>query len=258
MTQIHPTAIVHPRAELAGDVTVGAYSMIGEHVRIGAGTEVGPHVVIEGHTEIGRNNHIFQFASLGAIPQDMKYKDEPTRLIIGDHNTIREFCTFNLGTVTGIGETRVGDHNWIMAYVHLAHDCVIGSHTIFANNASLAGHVTIGDWVILGGFSLVHQFCMIGNHAMTAFAAGVHKDVPPYVMAAGYRAEPKGLNTEGMRRRGFSPEQIENVRNIYKVLYRQGLGYEEAKEKVLSLVGDTPELQVFKDFFAVSTRGIVR
>lgn len=258
MTQIHPTAIVHPRAELADDVTVGAYSMIGEHVRIGAGTEVGPHVVIEGHTEIGRNNRIFQFASLGAIPQDMKYKDEPTRLIIGDHNTIREFCTFNLGTVTGIGETRVGDHNWIMAYVHLAHDCVIGSHTIFANNASLAGHVTIGDWVILGGFSLVHQFCMIGNHAMTAFAAGVHKDVPPYVMAAGYRAEPKGLNTEGMRRRGFSPEQIENVRNIYKVLYRQGLGYEEAKEKVLSLVGDVPELQVFKDFFAVSTRGIVR
>ncbi len=258
MTQIHPTAIVHPQAELADDVTVGAYSMIGEHVRIGAGTEVGPHVVIEGHTEIGRNNRIFQFASLGAIPQDMKYKDEPTRLIIGDHNTIREFCTFNLGTVTGIGETRVGDHNWIMAYVHLAHDCVIGSHTIFANNASLAGHVTIGDWVILGGFSLVHQFCMIGNHAMTAFAAGVHKDVPPYVMAAGYRAEPKGLNTEGMRRRGFSPEQIENVRSIYKVLYRQGLGYEEAKEKVLSLVGDTPELQVFKDFFAVSTRGIVR
>ncbi|MDO5686087.1 MAG: acyl-ACP--UDP-N-acetylglucosamine O-acyltransferase [Neisseria sp.] len=258
MTHIHPTAIVHPKAELADDVSIGAYSMIGEHVRIGAGTQVGPHVVIEGHTDIGAHNRIFQFASLGAIPQDMKYKDEPTRLIIGDHNTIREFTTFNLGTVTGIGETRIGNHNWIMAYVHLAHDCVVGNHTIFANNASLAGHVTIGDWVILGGFSLVHQFCIIGDHAMTAFAAGVHKDVPPYVMAAGYRAEPKGLNTEGMRRRGFSPEQIENVRGIYKILYRQGLGYEEAKAKVLELADSSPETIVFKDFFEVSARGIVR
>lgn len=258
MTQIHPTAIVHPHAELDSTVSVGAYSIIGEHVRIGAHTQVGPHVVIEGHTDIGAHNRIFQFASLGAISQDMKYRGEPTRLVIGDHNTIREFTTFNLGTVTGIGETRVGNHNWIMAYVHLAHDCVVGNHTIFANNASLAGHVTIGDWVILGGFTLVHQFCLIGDHAMTAFAAGVHKDIPPYVMAAGYRAEPKGLNTEGMRRRGFTAAQIENVRQVYKVLYRQGLSYEEAKAQVLALADTAPELALFKPFFETSTRGIIR
>ncbi len=258
MSLIHPTAIIHPRAELDSSVSVGAYSVIGEHVRIGANTQIGTHVVIEGHTTIGSDNHIFQFASLGAIPQDKKYRGEPTRLIIGNGNTIREFTTFNLGTVTGIGETRIGNDNWIMAYVHLAHDCVVGDHTIFANNASLAGHVTIGDYVILGGFSLVHQFCIIGDHAMTAFAAGVHKDVPPYVMAAGYRAEPAGLNSEGMKRRGFSPEQIANVKNIYKILYRQGLNYEEAKARVCELAGTAPELNVFADFFAVSERGIIR
>ncbi|MDO5356060.1 MAG: acyl-ACP--UDP-N-acetylglucosamine O-acyltransferase [Conchiformibius sp.] len=258
MTLIHPTAQVHPKAELDGSVRVGAYSIIGEHVRIGAHTEIGPHAVIEGHTTIGEHNKIFQFASLGAVPQDKKYRGEPTRLIIGNGNTIREFTTFNLGTVTGIGETRIGDDNWIMAYVHLAHDCVVGSHTIFANNASLAGHVTVGDWAILGGYSLVHQFCIIGPHAMTAFAAGVHKDVPPYVMAAGYRAEPAGLNSEGMKRRGFSPEQIANVKNIYKILYRQGLGYEEAKQRVLELAPTASELNVFADFFAVSERGIIR
>ncbi len=217
-TNIHPQAIVDPKAQLAEGVSVGAFSIIGPNVSIDAGTEVGPHVVIDGHTSIGKNNKIFQFASLGAQPQDKKYAGEPTKLIIGDNNTIREFTTFNTGTVTGIGETRLGNDNWIMAYVHLAHDCVVGNHTIFANNASLAGHVTIGDWVILGGYSLVHQFCILGDYSMTAFAAGVHKDVPPYVMAAGYRAEPKGLNTEGMRRRGMSPEQIERVQNVYKVL----------------------------------------
>ena len=222
-TNIHPQAIVDPKAELAEGVSVGPFSIIGPNVRIDAGTEIGPHVVIDGHTSIGKNNKIFQFASLGAQPQDKKYAGEPTKLIIGDNNTIREFTTFNTGTVTGIGETRLGNDNWIMAYVHLAHDCVVGNHTIYANNASLAGHVTIGDWVILGGYSLVHQFCILGDYCMTAFAAGVHKDVPPYVMAAGYRAEPKGLNTEGMRRRGMSPEQIERVQHVYKVLYRQGL-----------------------------------
>lgn len=258
MSLIHPTALIDSKAELDSTVKVGPYTVIGPNVRIGAHTEIGAHTVIEGHTTIGEHNTIFQFASLGAKPQDKKYQGEPTKLIIGNYNTIREFTTFNLGTVTGIGETRIGDDNWIMAYVHLAHDCVVGNHTVFANNASLAGHVTIGDYVILGGYSLVHQFCIIGPYAMTAFAAGVHKDVPPYVMAAGYRAEAAGLNTEGMRRRGFSPEQISNVKNIYKVLYRQGLGLEEAKNEVLKLSETEPELAVFKDFFAVSHRGIVR
>ncbi len=258
MSLIHPTAIIDPKAALDSSVRVGAYTVIGPNVQIGANTEIGAHTVIEGHTTIGENNKIFQFASLGAVPQDKKYQGEPTRLLIGNNNTIREFTTFNLGTVTGIGETRIGDDNWIMAYVHLAHDCVVGSHTIFANNASLAGHVTIKDWVLLGGYSLVHQFCIIGEHAMTAFAAGVHKDVPPYVMAAGYRAEPAGLNSEGMRRRGFTPEQISNVKNIYKLIYRQGLSLDEAKEQVLALSGNAPELAVFKDFFTESHRGIIR
>lgn len=258
MSLIHPTAIIDPNAQLDSTVKVGAYSIIGPHVQIGAHTEIGPHTVIEGHTTIGEHNRIFQFASLGAVPQDKKYAGEPTRLIIGNHNTIREFTTFNLGTETGIGETRIGDHNWIMAYVHLAHDCVVGNHTIFANNASLAGHVTINDWVILGGYTLVHQFCIIGEHAMTAFAAGVHKDIPPYVMASGYRAEPAGINSEGMRRRGFNAEQIANVKNIYKILYRQGLNYEEARNHVLALSTTAPELTTFADFFAVSHRGIIR
>ena len=258
MSLIHPTAIIDPKAELDSSVRVGPYTVIGAHVQIGAGTSIGAHAVIEGRTTIGENNTIFQFASLGAVPQDKKYAGEPTRLIIGNNNTIREFTTFNLGTVTGIGETRVGNDNWIMAYVHLAHDCVVGNHTIFANNASLAGHVTINDWVILGGYSLVHQFCIIGEHALTAFAAGVHKDVPPYVMAAGYRAEPAGLNTEGLKRRGFSAEQIANIKNVYKILYRQGLPYEEARAQIVALADTAPELAVFKDFFAVSERGVIR
>ena len=258
MSLIHPTAIIDPKAELDSSVKVGAYTIIGPNVQIGAGSEIGPHAVIEGHTTIGENNRIFQFASLGAIPQDKKYRGEPTRLIIGNGNTIREFTTFNLGTVTGIGETRVGDDNWIMAYCHLAHDCVIGSHTIFANNASLAGHVTIGDYVILGGYTLVFQFCQIGNYAMTAFAAGVHKDVPPYFMAAGYRAEPAGINSEGMRRNGFTPEQITNVKNAYKALYRQGLSYEEARSQIAQAAETAPELAVLRDFLADSQRSIIR
>ena len=258
MSLIHPTAIIDPKAELDSSIKVGAYTIIGPNVQIGAGSEIGPHAVIEGHTTIGENNRIFQFASLGAIPQDKKYRGEPTRLIIGNGNTIREFTTFNLGTVTGIGETRIGDDNWIMAYCHLAHDCVIGSHTIFANNASLAGHVTIGDYVILGGYTLVFQFCQIGNYAMTAFAAGVHKDVPPYFMAAGYRAEPAGINSEGMRRNGFTPEQIANVKNAYKTLYRQGLPYEEARSQIAQAAETAPELAVLRDFLADSKRSIIR
>ena len=258
MSLIHHTAIIDPKAELDSSVKVGAYTIIGPNVQIGAGSEIGPHAVIEGHTTIGENNRIFQFASLGAIPQDKKYRGEPTRLIIGNGNTIREFTTFNLGTVTGIGETRIGNDNWIMAYCHLAHDCVIGSHTIFANNASLAGHVTIGDYVILGGYTLVFQFCQIGNYAMTAFAAGVHKDVPPYFMAAGYRAEPAGINSEGMRRNGFTPEQIANVKNAYKTLYRQGLPYEEARSQIAQAAETAPELAVLRDFLADSQRSIIR
>ena len=258
MSLIHPTAIIDPKAELDSSVKVGAYTIIGPNVQIGAGSEIGPHAVIEGHTTIGENNRIFQFASLGAIPQDKKYRGEPTRLIIGNGNTLREFTTFNLGTVTGIGETRIGNDNWIMAYCHLAHDCVIGSHTIFANNASLAGHVTIGDYVILGGYTLVFQFCQIGNYAMTAFAAGVHKDVPPYFMAAGYRAEPAGINSEGMRRNGFTPEQIANVKNAYKTLYRQGLPYEEARSQIAQAAETAPELAVLRDFLADSQRSIIR
>ncbi|MDO5059387.1 MAG: acyl-ACP--UDP-N-acetylglucosamine O-acyltransferase [Neisseria sp.] len=258
MPLIHPTAVIDPKAELDSSVKVGAFTVIGPNVQIGANTEIGPHAVIEGHTTIGENNKIFQFASLGAQPQDKKYRDEPTRLIIGNGNTIREFTTFNTGTVTGIGETRVGDDNWIMAYVHLAHDCVVGNHTIFANNASLAGHVTIGDYVVLGGYTLVFQFCRIGDYAMTAFAAGVHKDVPPYFMAAGYRAEPAGLNSEGMRRNGFSAEQIARVKEVYKLIYRQGIPFDEAKAKIAEMAQNASELEVFQPFFAESTRGIIR
>ncbi len=255
---IHSSALVDPKASLADDVEIGPFTVIGPDVRIDSGTVVGPHVVIEGHTTIGKNNHIFQYASLGAIPQDKKYKGEPTELIIGDNNTIREFCTFNLGTVQGGGVTRVGNDNWLMAYVHLAHDCQVGSHTIFANNTSLAGHVTIKDWVILGGFTLVHQFCIIGDHAMTAYAAGISQDVPPYVMASGYRAAPAGINQEGLKRRGFSSDAISAIKNVYKLLYRQGLSYEEAKEAIIQQAQTVAELEVFVDFFAQSKRSIVR
>lgn len=258
MSLIHSTAVIDAKAELDSSVKVGPYTIIGPNVQIGAGSEIGPHTVIDGHTTIGENNKIFQFASLGAQPQDKKYRNEPTRLIIGNGNTIREFTTFNTGTVTGLGETRIGDDNWIMAYVHLAHDCVVGSHTIFANNASLAGHVNIGDYVVLGGYTLVFQFCNIGDYAMTAFAAGVHKDVPPYFMASGYRAEPAGLNSEGMRRNGFTPEQIAKVKEVYKIIYRSGLSLDEAKEQVLAMSSTASELAVFKDFFALSSRGIIR
>ena len=258
MTLIHPTAIVDPKAELDSSVQVGAYSVIGANVQIGANTSIGSHVVIDGHTTIGEGNRIFQFASLGAEPQDKKYRNEPTRLTIGNNNTIREFTTFNTGTVTGIGETRLGDDNWIMAYVHLAHDCVVGSHTIFANNASLAGHVEVGDYVVLGGYTLVFQFCRIGNYAMTAFAAGVHKDVPPYFMASGYRAEPAGLNSEGMRRNGFTAEQIANVKRAYKAIYMQDLPLDEAKKHIAEMAKEHSELTILRDFIEVSKRGIIR
>ncbi len=255
---IHPTAVIHPGARLAADVKVGAYSIIGEHVSIDAGCEIGPHVVIEGVTTIGRDNRIFQFASVGSAPQDKKYAGELTRLEIGDRNTIRECCTINTGTVQDGGLTRLGNDNWIMAYVHIAHDCMIGNNTILANNATLAGHVHLGDWVFLGGFTTIHQFCKVGAHAMTAFTAAVSQDVPPYVTAAGNRAKPAGLNSEGLRRRGFSPEAIMAIKRAYKTLYRQGLTLDEARAQLQEQGQHYPEVQLFVDFIAAAERGIIR
>ena len=262
MANIHPTAIVDPMASLDESVEVGAYSIIGPDVSIGAGTKIGPHVVIEGHTSIGSDNTFFQFCSIGAAPQDMKYKDEPTQLVIGDRNKIREFCTFNLGTVQDGGVTRLGNDNWIMAYVHLAHDCQIGSNTILANNVTLAGHVHLDDWVFLGGFTTVHQFCHIGAHAMTAFTSAVNQDVPPFVTVAGNRAVPVGINSEGLKRRGFSTEQIADIRRAYKSIYRSGLSLEEAKQSLareeIAAPDSASHLRLMRIFLDSSTRGIAR
>lgn len=255
---IHPTAIVDKNAILNDGVSIGAYAMIGANVEIGENTIIEHHTSVVGHTKIGKNNKIFQFSSIGEAPQDKKYNNEPTQLIIGDNNTIREFCTLNTGTVQGGGVTSVGDNNWIMAYVHVAHDCIVGNNTIFANNAALAGHVTVKDWVILGGVASVHQFCILGEHSMVAAITGVTQDVPPYVMAAGYRAEPKGVNIEGLRRRNFSATQIENIKTAYKLLYRTGLPLSEAKEQIFELAKENKELELFVKFFNMSTRGIVR
>ena len=254
----HPTAIIHPNAKLAENVEVGAYSIIGEHVEVGAGTTIGPHVVISGHTYIGKHNRIFQFCSLGEIPQDKKYAGEPTRLEIGDHNTIREFCTFNLGTVQEARVTRVGNHNWIMAYVHIAHDCQVGNHTIFANNAQLAGHVQVGDFAILGGFTGVHQFCKIGAHVMTGVGTVLTQDVPPYITASGNPAAPYGINSEGLRRRGFSSDTVLAIKRAYKVLYKSGLPLEQAKLAIYEQVAECPELNILADFLGHSQRGILR
>jgi UDP-N-acetylglucosamine acyltransferase len=255
---IHPTAIIHSSAQLGNNVSIGPYAIIGEHVVIGDGSSVGAHTVISGHTTIGRDNRIFQFNSLGEIPQDKKYAGEPTRLEIGDRNVVREFCTFNLGTVQDGGVTRIGDDNWIMAYVHLAHDCQVGNHTIFANNASLAGHVTVGDYAILGGFTGVHQFCKIGAHVMTGISSVVFKDIPPYVMAAGQPAAPHGINSEGLKRRGFSAEALAALKRAYKTLYREGLTLNEAREKLTEQAQSVPEIQPLLDFIATSERGIIR
>lgn len=256
---IHPTAIIHPGARLASDVDIGPYAVIGEHVELGAGTRVGAHAVITGHTRIGRNNRIFQFASIGEIPQDKKYAGEPTRLEIGDGNTIREFVTINVGTAQGGGVTRIGNDNWIMAYVHVAHDCIVGNHTIFANCTNLAGHVEVDDYAILGGFTGVHQFCKIGAHVMTAVNTTVFKDIPPYVMAAGADgATPHGLNTEGLRRRGFTPEAIAALKQAYKTLYRSGFTLEEARSALVEQAKAAPAVQPLVDFLARSTRGIIR
>lgn len=254
----HPTAIIHPGAKLADDVEVGAYSIIGEHVEIGAGTVIGPHVVINGHTRIGRHNRIFQFCSLGEIPQDKKYAGEPTLLEIGDHNTIRESCTFNIGTVQDVGVTRIGNHNWIMAYVHVAHDCQVGNNVILANCTQLAGHVTIGDFAILGGFTGVHQFVKVGAHIITGVSTVLLQDVPPFVLASGNPSVPHGINSEGLKRRGFSSASIMAIKRAYKTLYRSGLSLDEARAEIQSQLAEHAELQPLVDFLAASSRGIIR
>ncbi len=255
---IHPTAIVDPAAKIAANVEIGPYSIIGPDVEIGEHTVIGPHVVIKGHTRIGRENRIFQFSSLGEVPQDKKYAGEPTRLEIGDRNVIREFCTFNLGTAQDAGVTRIGDDNWIMAYVHIAHDCQVGNKTTFANNAQLAGHVVVEDWAILGGYTGVHQFCRVGAHVMTAVGTVVLQDVPPYLMAAGNTAQPYGINVEGLKRRGFTAESLSALKRAYRTLYKSGLLLEEAKIKLAEEAQTQPDVQRFVDFLAVSKRGIIR
>lgn len=255
---IHPQAIVDPSARIADDVTIGPFSYIGPDVEIGAGTEVMSHVVIKGPTVIGRNNRIFQFASVGEECQDMKYQGEPTRLVIGDNNTIRESCTLHRGTVQDRGETTIGSDNLLMAYVHVAHDCVVGDSCILANSVTLAGHVRIGDWAILGGGTMVHQFCLIGIHSMSAGGSIVLKDIPAYVMAGGQSASPHGLNVEGLRRRGFSKDVIQDLRRAYKVIYRQGLPLKEALELLEKDFGDFAEIQPLIDSLKFTARGIIR
>ncbi len=257
-TRIHSTAIVDPAARIAADVEIGPYSIIGPHVEIGPGCVVGPHAVIKGHTRIGADNRIFQFVSLGEIPQDKKYNHEPTRLEIGDGNTIREFCTFNCGTAQDGGVTRLGNDNWIMAYVHLAHDCQVGNHTILANNSQLAGHVMVGDYAILGGFTGVHQFCRIGAHAITGGSSLVLKDVPPYVTASGNPVQPYGINSEGLKRRGFSADTIAGLKRAYRAIYRTGDTVEQALAALAQQVGECPEIQPLIDFLTVPGRGIIR
>lgn len=255
---IHSTAIISNKADLADDVVVGPYAVIGDDVEIASGTQIDSHVVINGPTKIGKDNHIYQFASIGDDPQDKKYANEPTRLIVGDRNTIREFCTISRGTTQDKGETAIGDDNWIMAYVHIAHDCVVGNKAIMANNTTLAGHVHIGDWVICGGFSGVHQFCRIGAHAFLGMYAGVNRDVPAYTMVSGQPATPRGINSEGLKRRDFSVDQIRNIKNAYRLTFRRGKKLSEAIEEIAGLCEEQPELNVFLESLRSSERGLVR
>ncbi|MFC5520147.1 acyl-ACP--UDP-N-acetylglucosamine O-acyltransferase [Polaromonas jejuensis] len=261
---IHATALVDPQAQLDSSVSVGPYTVIGPHVRVAAGTSIGAHCVIEGHTTIGRDNRIFQFNSLGAIPQDKKYAGEPCELVIGDRNTIREFCTFNIGSPGDNGVTRVGHDNWIMAYVHLAHDCVVGNNTIFANNTQLGGHVHVDDWAILGGFTVAHQFVRIGAHSFTAMCSLLFADLPPFVMCQGQPAQARSMNFEGLRRRGFSAERISAVKAMHKALYRDDLTLEQARARITELTEKHPEsapdVQMMLSFLQQTSpqRGIVR
>ncbi len=258
MARIHETALVDPAAQVADDVEIGAFSIIGPKVSIGPGSWIGPHVVVTGRTTIGRNTRIFQFASIGEEPQDKKYAGEDTELIIGDNNTIRELCTFSRGTAQGGGKTVIGNDNWIMACVHIAHDCLLGDNIIMANNASLAGHVTVGDWAILSGYSLIHQFCNVGEHSFTSFASHVNQSIPPYVTVSGEKARAKGVNTEGLKRRGYVPEQIRQVRRAYKVLYRSGLSLEEAKAQLAAMADGHEEIKPLVDFLETTVKSFIR
>jgi UDP-N-acetylglucosamine acyltransferase len=255
---IDPRAVIDPVAELAADIDVGPFAVIGPDVVIGTGTWVGPHAVINGPTRIGRENRIYQFASIGDAPQDKKYTGEPTRLEVGDRNVIREFVTINRGTKQDAGVTRVGDDNWIMAYVHIAHDCQVGNQAVFSNNASLAGHVAVDDYAILGGFTLVHQYCSIGSYSFSSFGSVISKDVPPFVMVAGNPAHEQGLNTEGMRRHGFSEASRNALRQAYRIIYRSNLSLQEAQERLQELDDRTGEVTRLTSFLARQKRGIVR
>jgi UDP-N-acetylglucosamine acyltransferase len=255
---IHPTAQVAPDAELGENVEIGAYAVIGPGVVIGAHTRIGPHAILQGPARLGAHNEIFPFASIGSAPQDKKYKGEPTRLEVGDRNVIREFVTLNRGTTKDEGVTRIGDDNLFMAYSHVAHDCRVGSHCVFANTATLGGHVHVGDWVIMGGFSGVHQFCKIGAHAFIANNAAVTRDVPPYVMAVGQPAAAHSVNAEGLKRRGFTPQQIRNLRNAFRLLYRSGLKLADATAQLAAIAEEQPEVRAIVEFLPRSTRSIVR
>ncbi len=255
---VHPTAIVDPQAKLGTDVTIGPYSIIGADVEIGDNTWIGPHVVINGPTKIGNNNKVYQFASLGEAPQDKKYDGEPTRLEIGDRNIIRECVTIHRGTIQDQGVTRVGNDGLFLAYCHIAHDCHVGNNVIFSNNASLAGHVHVGDYAILGGFTLVHQFCVIGAHAFTGMGSGIGKDVPPFLIVSGNPAQAHGLNAEGLKRRGFDKARLAQLRKAYKILFRSGLTLEQAKEELGRMPDATDDVRQFAQFLEIQTRGIVR
>jgi UDP-N-acetylglucosamine acyltransferase len=255
---IHPTALVAPEAELGEDVEVGAYAIVGPGVVVGANTRIGAHAVLEGPARLGADNQVFPFASVGSAPQDKKYKGEPTRLEIGDRNVIREFVTLNRGTTKDEGVTRIGDDNLFMAYAHVAHDCRVGSQCVLANNATLGGHVHVDDWVIMGGLSAVHQFCKVGAHAFIANNAAVTRDVPPYVMAVGQPAAAHSVNSEGLKRRGFTPEQIRNLRNAFRLLYRSGLKLADATAQLAAIAEEQPEVRAIVEFLPRSTRSIVR
>ena len=260
MAQIHATALVDPAAELDAGVSVGPYAIIGPQVRIGAGTVIGPHCVIDGRTTIGRDNRFFPSSSIGALPQDMSHGDEVTELVIGDRNTIREFCTFNTGTRKEQGVTRVGSDNWVMAYVHLAHDVVLGNHCVLANNVTLAGHVRVGDWAFIGGLSGVHQFVHIGAHAMIGFQGHVSQDVAPYMTVDGNPLGVRAVNLTGLKRRDFTPSRITVIRQMHKLLFRQSLTLEQAKDEIEALRGQggDADVQLMLDFLAASKRGLVR
>ena len=255
---IDPRAIVDPGAEIGKGVEIGPFAVIGAGVTIGAGSWIGPHAVVKGPTTLGRETKVFQFASIGDAPQDRKYAGELTRLVVGDRNVFREFCSINRGTAGGRGETRIGDDCLFMAYSHVAHDCIVGSHCIMSNCTALAGHVELGDWVILSGYAGIHQFCKVGSHAFLANNAAVTRDVPPYLLVAGSPAEPKGVNSEGLKRRGFDAAQIANIKNAYRIFYRKGRKLAEATQQLRALAPDQPEIAPFVDFLAASERSIIR